>query len=112
MLGFHPSVYPPKQSCRHSHQAHINRSSLLAIFLCVPHQILERLRASWSCTTATSAHSVGFGKAATGAFYPTIYVSGTVNGSTALFRSTDVGKTWVQINDAQHQWGWRFAGGR
>jgi hypothetical protein len=55
--------------------------------------------------TVTSAISVGFGKAAPGASYPTIYLAGTVNSVTALFRSTDFGTTWIQINDAQHQWG-------
>jgi hypothetical protein len=57
--------------------------------------------------TVTSAISVGFGKAARGASYPTIYLAGTVNGVTGLFRSTDFGTTWIQINDAQHQWGRR-----
>lgn len=52
--------------------------------------------------------AVGFGKAAPGASYPTIYLAGTVNGVTALFRSTDFGMTWIQINDTQHQWGGYF----
>ena len=63
---------------------------------------------SWDAfqpSTVTSAISVGFGKAASGANYPAIYLAGTVNGVTALFRSIDFGATWVQINDAQHQWG-------
>jgi hypothetical protein len=61
---------------------------------------------SWSkLSTVTSAISVGFGKAASGASYPTIYMAGTVNGATGLFRSTDSGNTWVQINDSAHQWG-------
>ena len=55
--------------------------------------------------TVTSAISVGFGKAAPGATYPAIYLAGTVNGVTGLFRSTDFGTTWIQINDTQHQWG-------
>ncbi|GLQ91174.1 sialidase family protein [Dyella acidisoli] len=80
------------------------------IWLATPAGLYRSTNSGWSwsafaASAVTSANSVGFGKAATGAFYPTIYVSGTVNGTTALFRSTDVGKTWVQINDAQHQWG-------
>jgi len=55
--------------------------------------------------TVTSAISIGFGKAAPGSYYPTIYLAGQVNGVTGLFRSTDAGTTWVQINDARHQWG-------
>jgi len=55
--------------------------------------------------TVTSASSVGFGKAVTGSHYPTVYLSGTVNGVTGVFRSTNAGATWVQINDTLHQWG-------
>ena len=63
---------------------------------------------SWSrvdATTVSAANSIGFGKAAVGEYYPTIYLAGTVNSVTGLFRSSDVGATWVKINDAQHQWG-------
>jgi hypothetical protein len=63
---------------------------------------------SWSrvdASTVTAAASIGFGKAAVGKYYPTIYLAGTVNDITGLFRSIDIGATWVQINDAQHQWG-------
>lgn len=63
---------------------------------------------SWSrfgSSNISSANSIGFGKAAPGKGYPTMYLAGTVNGVTGLFRSTDSGTTWIQINDAQHQWG-------
>jgi hypothetical protein len=63
---------------------------------------------TWSAfatSAVTAANSIGFGKAAVGKSYPAIYVAGTVNGATAAFRSIDAGATWVQINDAQHQWG-------
>jgi len=64
--------------------------------------------AGWARVAAgsvTSATSVGFGKAVSGSRYPTVYLSGTVNGVTGVFRSVNAGATWVQINDALHQWG-------
>lgn len=48
---------------------------------------------------------IGFGKAATGATYPTIFIWGTVNGTRGLFRSTDTGNTWLRVNDWAHQYG-------
>ena len=48
---------------------------------------------------------IGFGKAAPGANYPTVFIWGTVNGTRGLFRSTDTGATWLRINDATHQYG-------
>jgi photosystem II stability/assembly factor-like uncharacterized protein len=53
-----------------------------------------------------SADAIGFGKAAPGRAYPTLYLAGRVDGTTGLFRSEDAGATWVRINDAQHQFGW------
>lgn len=47
----------------------------------------------------------GFGKAAPGAKYPTLYMAGTVNGQPGVFRSVDKAHTWVRINDDRHQWG-------
>jgi len=80
------------------------------IWLATPSGLYRSTNSGWSwntfdASTVSSATSIGFGKAATGAFYPAIYLSGTVNGNAALFRSTDAGSTWVQINDAAHQWG-------
>jgi xyloglucan-specific exo-beta-1,4-glucanase len=51
------------------------------------------------------ATAVGFGKAAPGADYPTLYLIGTVDGVTGVFRSTDGGAAWVRINDDRHQYG-------
>jgi hypothetical protein len=67
---------------------------------------------SWSGPTtisiagsALTPTTIGFGKAAVGASYPAIYVGGQfASGSTGLVRSIDGGATWVQINDANHQW--------
>ena len=55
--------------------------------------------------TVSQVYSVGFGKAATGATYPAVYIIGTVSGASGVFRSTDEGATWLQVNDAQHQYG-------
>jgi hypothetical protein len=80
------------------------------IWLATPSGLYRSTNSGWSwspaSTTAISeANSVGFGKAAVGKSYPTVYLSATINGTAALFRSIDAGSTWTQINDAKHQWG-------
>ncbi|KUO06971.1 RICIN domain-containing protein [Streptomyces sp. DSM 15324] len=52
-----------------------------------------------------SASALGFGKAKTGTDYQALYLLGTVDNVTGVFRSTDKGATWVRINDDAHQWG-------
>jgi hypothetical protein len=49
--------------------------------------------------------AVGFGVAAAGANYPTIYIWGTVNNVRGVFRSTDQGASWVRVNDDAHEYG-------
>lgn len=51
---------------------------------------------------------IGFGKAAPGASYPTIYIWAKLTGATSydVYRSTDAAASWVRINDDQHRWGW------
>ncbi|RCH65520.1 carbohydrate-binding protein [Streptomyces sp. SDr-06] len=56
-------------------------------------------------TTVQSASALGFGKAAPGASYQALYLIGTVQNVTGVFRSTDRGATWLRINDDAHQWG-------
>lgn len=51
------------------------------------------------------AVTIGFGKAADGQSYPTIYLFATINDVTGLFRSTDAGNTYSRIDDDQHQYG-------
>jgi xyloglucan-specific exo-beta-1,4-glucanase len=54
----------------------------------------------------TEAQAVGFGKAASGASYPTVFIWGKVgSGPTGAYRSTDAGANWVRINDDAHQYG-------
>ncbi|WP_435228827.1 cellulose binding domain-containing protein [Streptomyces sp. Tue6028] len=55
------------------------------------------------------ADTIGFGKAATGASYQTLYTSAKIGGVRGIFRSTDKGATWTRINDEAHQWGWTGA---
>lgn len=55
----------------------------------------------WRVGDVNSAGQVSLGKAAPGASYPTLYVIGLLEGIPGVFRSTDEGTTWVQINDAK-----------
>ncbi|MFF3499365.1 cellulose binding domain-containing protein [Streptomyces sp. NPDC003247] len=55
------------------------------------------------------ADTIGFGKAASGASYQTLYTSAKIAGVRGIFRSTDQGATWTRINDDAHQWGWTGA---
>jgi hypothetical protein len=56
-------------------------------------------------SSISSAPLVGFGQEAPGAFYPAIYVVGTVSGVYGVFRSIDEGSSWARINDDAHQYG-------
>jgi hypothetical protein len=50
-------------------------------------------------------HAFGFGKAAPGAKYPTLYLVGVIDSTRGIFRSDEEARNWVHINDDQHQWG-------
>ncbi|MFE5394630.1 cellulose binding domain-containing protein [Streptomyces sp. NPDC056568] len=56
-----------------------------------------------------AADTVGFGKAAPGASYQTLFTSAKIGGVRGIFRSTDRGATWTRVNDDAHQWGWTGA---
>jgi xyloglucan-specific exo-beta-1,4-glucanase len=56
-------------------------------------------------SSVTSGINVSFGKAATGASHMAVFLVGTVDGVTGVFRSDDTGSTWVRINDDAHQYG-------
>jgi xyloglucan-specific exo-beta-1,4-glucanase len=45
------------------------------------------------------AQVLGFGKAAPGRSNPTVFIQGKVKGQPGVFRSTDLGATWVKIAD-------------
>ncbi|WP_217207803.1 cellulose binding domain-containing protein [Streptomyces sp. AC550_RSS872] len=55
------------------------------------------------------ADAIGFGRAAPGASYQTLYTSAKIAGVRGIFRSADKGATWTRINDGAHQWGWTGA---
>lgn len=57
-------------------------------------------------SSVAAVATLGFGKAAPGASYPAIYMTGIVAGVQGVFRSTDAGNTWTRINDDAHQWAW------
>jgi photosystem II stability/assembly factor-like uncharacterized protein len=50
-----------------------------------------------------SAGLVGFGKAAPGQTHPAVFVWGKVGGVEGVFRSDDIGKTWLKLHD--NRWG-------
>ncbi|KUN39959.1 xyloglucanase [Streptomyces longwoodensis] len=52
------------------------------------------------------ADTIGFGKAAPGASYQTLFTSAKIGGVRGIFRSTDKGASWTRVNDDAHQWGW------
>jgi xyloglucan-specific exo-beta-1,4-glucanase len=51
---------------------------------------------------------LSFGKAPAGKGYPAVFCIGTLHGVKAVWRSDDMGASWIRINDDQHQWGTRF----
>ena len=56
--------------------------------------------ATWTpCTNGglTTGYSIGFGKECAPGKYPTIFLSGVVNGAHGIYRSTDEGQTWDRI---------------
>lgn len=53
----------------------------------------------------STIYGFGFGKAKPGNNYPALYLIGVVNGQYGFFRSDDSARTWVRINDDQHQYG-------
>lgn len=54
---------------------------------------------------AEAGYVIGFGKAAPGETYMSLYASAKIYGVKGIFRSDDAGQTWVRINDDAHQYG-------
>lgn len=53
----------------------------------------------------TACSAVGFGEKFNETGYPTLFIWGTINGETGIFRSIDEGASWLRINDDAHQYG-------
>ncbi len=50
------------------------------------------------------ADVIGFGKAAPGSTYPTIFTNAQIGGVRGIFASTNEGASWTQINDSAHEY--------
>lgn len=55
--------------------------------------------------SVTNCIAFGFGKAADGMTCPAAYVYGEIDGGIGLYRSDDMGGSWVKISDKEHQLG-------
>lgn len=78
------------------------------VWVALPNGLTYTTNSGTSWTTVpnvTYCKAVGFGKAATGATYPAVYIWGTVSGVKGMFRSTNQGASWTRINDDAHEWG-------
>jgi len=63
--------------------------------------------ATWTKVgSASSSYTLGFGKAAPGSKYLTMYQVGVVNGVTGIFMSTNGAASWKRINRDDQNWGW------
>ena len=51
-----------------------------------------------------AASHLGFGAPRPGVRYPTLFLNGKVGGAEGIFRSDDVGATWVRLDDASHRY--------
>jgi photosystem II stability/assembly factor-like uncharacterized protein len=58
--------------------------------------------------TDVKIDALSFGKAPPGQDYPALFAIGTFGDLKSIWRSDDIGKTWIRINDDQHQYGRRF----
>lgn len=63
---------------------------------------------SWAEVNTGNIQCLGFGKAAPGTSYPTIFAFGSLTSKAAaagVYMSTDAGSNWSEIDDAQDRWG-------
>jgi len=62
---------------------------------------------NWTQVNNGNSQCIGFGKAASGSTYPTIFAYGslTSGGTTGLWMSTNAGASWTQIDDPLDEYG-------
>jgi photosystem II stability/assembly factor-like uncharacterized protein len=53
-----------------------------------------------------TATAFGFGRAAPDAGFPALFLFGVIGSHQGIFRSDDNGRSWLCLNDAEHQFGW------
>jgi hypothetical protein len=52
------------------------------------------------------AYAFGCGKSASPNGSPALYLFGKIESLSGIYRSDDEGRTWLRLNDAEHQFGW------
>ena len=65
--------------------------------------------ATWTQVDAaavSAGYAVGVGAAAPGSRYQTLYMVGTVKGTTGFYMSTDAGRSWTKINSGEQNFGY------
>ena len=53
----------------------------------------------------SAALALGFGRPSGDNDYPTLYLSGTVDAQSGIYRSDDAGLSFVRIDDGEHRFG-------
>ena len=70
------------------------------------HDIDPQSGGLWGYTQRVQhAEAIGFGKAAPGAVYPAIYISGTIDNIRGIWQSIDEAKTWTRIDEPKYAFG-------
>ena len=54
----------------------------------------------------SDAYAFGCGKSGSPSGSPALYLFGKIESLSGIFRSDDEGRTWLRLNDAEHQFGW------